>query len=178
MGQRTLTIINEKSLINKVNKVGNEVFFLYSQWGIGKIIWEDLLEYYFTNKSRVKNDDIKIKFPQRTHDFTKYVLELLSKTKETIVFSKATALTVFKNEWVDNNNGGLYVEVYRDKYEYIESVKVWVILGSEDTSEGEKPYKAISFDRWCSRNSRYCTDDWKEPVRQLLKFYNFKFMKK
>lgn len=170
MGQRVQLIIDLKiDDYENEGKTYRRMACYHNQWGIGKLIWKDVMCFLLTKKHITRQG---YKFQDelsRAHllDFTSDYLELQD-------FKTAKGRLKFFNEDVCNNNGAVILKLALDKYGYIKKGEIKIYAGYE---ESKTPFsKDISYREWFSLQNRGEYQDRRFDVSllSLLDFYNVK----
>lgn len=203
MGQRTNIIVeehvqydvwdnNKKGYIKKPDLV--KVFLYHNQWGYGDNLLKDAMAYILQRSSCGRdvysNEEIQtLKAPQ--HLMTAHLEDLPSWCdKESISILENTEIKTYQDIqdierlYCDNNNGCIFLRIYRDKYNLIKEGQYYILKGPEDCAEGELEFsRCLTLkeyqDMWTRTDDdgqiRYsCDPQIVASFRALCRYYNIK----
>ena len=202
MGQRTNIIVEEHvkwSVRDNNNKKIEQpdlvkVFLYYSQWGYGDLLLKDAMSYIL--QKRVRERDIYSRKETQTLTvpqdlFTAY-LEIPGKDeKEYFDVLENTEIKTYQDiqdiERIfgrGNNNGCIFLRIYRDEYNTIREGQYYILKGSEDCKDGELEFsRCLTLkeyqDMWTRTDEdgiiRYsCDPQIVASFRALCRYYNIK----
>lgn len=203
MGQRTNIIVEEHVQYDVYDKeIGKyiekpdlvKVFLYHNQWGYGDRMLKDAMSYILqravSGRDMYSNEEIQtLKAPQ--HLWTAHLEDLPSWCdKESISILENTEIKTYQDiqdierMYCDNNNGCIFLRIYRDKYNIITGGQYYILKGPEDCAEGELEFsRCLTLkeyqDMWARKddkgNTIYdCDPQIVASFRALCRYYNIK----
>ena len=202
MGQRTNIIVEEHvkwSVRDNNNKKIEQpdlvkVFLYYSQWGYGDLLLKDAMSYILQKRVYEKNiysnkETQTLTAPQDL--FTAYLETPGEDEKEYFDVLENTEIKTYQDiqdiERIygrGNNNGCIFLRIYRDEYRTIREGQYYILKGSEDCKDGELEFsRCLTLkeyqDMWTRTDEegiiRYsCDPQIVASFRALCRYYNIK----
>ena len=202
MGQRTNIIVEEHvkwSVRDNNNKKIEQpdlvkVFLYYSQWGHGDLLLKDAMSYIlqkrFSERNIYNKEEIQtLKAPQDL--FTAYLETPGEDEKEYFDVLENTEIKTYQDiqdiERIygrGNNNGCIFLRIYRDEYNTIREGQYYILKGPEDCADGELEFsRCLTLkeyqDMWTRTDEegivRYsCDPQIVASFRALCRYYNIK----
>lgn len=202
MGQRTNIIVEEHvkwSVRDNNNKKIEQpdlvkVFLYYSQWGYGDLLLKDAMSYIL--QKRVRERDIYSRKETQTLTvpqdlFTAYLeipgedeKEYFDVLENTEIKTHQDIQDIERIFGRGNNNGCIFLRIYRDEYNTIRKGQYYILKGSEDCADGELEFsRCLTLkeyqDMWTKTdkegNIRYsCDPQIVASFRALCRYYNIK----